>query len=250
MVGPPTTDLTLSNGNLTATRTGVAVGGNFQPAKALEFFSAPLDVYWEVTFSALNATSNNATVGIGDNSLVTNTEFVGTSTTSWNSVGLASTGLVWYNSSSTSGFSTFAAGQVVGVALHLATTGSYIAWRVGTGNWNNNAANTPATGSFALVAGVTAVPQGPAAATTNANATGDAFTATFAPPFANPPPGGFGTWDPVAASSGRRMMLIGVGQMIGWRAPLLGAAAWRVVKAVKRNGQITRRRLILPRYDE
>lgn len=48
-----------------------------------------------------------------------------------------------------------------------------------------------------------------------------------------------------ASSSSGNIPLLGVSNMIGWRAPLFGAAAWKFGKAIVKNGIIARRRLLL-----
>jgi hypothetical protein len=145
-------DITLSNGNLTATHT--AITSEDSPGYALNGYSTG-KFYWETVVNG----GTDVAVGIGTTATPVGSagsQYLGNDTTS---VGYHQSGNVVNNNALTgTAWATYSSGSRICHALDL-TNGKY--WtRVGTtGNWNNNAAGDPtnsaSAGNFSIPAGVT-----------------------------------------------------------------------------------------------
>lgn len=176
-------NLTLSNGNLTAT----ATAGGFTSLRAIASDSSGKRYYEAQLTGSINA--NNTTIGAG-NSSATLASFVGNDA---NAVGFAGSGTAFINSAGTGGLQTFTYGDTVCVAFDI---GAQKIWfRTNGGNWNNDviANQNPATGAGGLsTATMAAGPYFPMAGTDSA---GDAWTANFGgSAYAQAVPSGFVNW--------------------------------------------------------
>ena len=180
-----TAHITLSGGNLIATQNAVstteavrAVDGKTTGKYYIEF---TIGGTWAGGNSGVGIASISATLaGLLPSAALGSIYFKG--------------GTVYVNTVSQGALTAQAAANVVGVAVDL--DANLIWFRIGAGNWNGNAAYSPATGiggySTASVTtnGLLTFP----AVTLGSN--GDTVTANFgATAYANTAPTGFGTWD-------------------------------------------------------
>jgi len=184
-----TVNTTLSGGNLVATATGVG-GVLSQDVQTAGMF------YFEITIGATFASANSG-IGIcnGNAALAT----VGA--TPSNAVLLRRNGTLFIdNVSSGSVAPTLTAGNVVGVAVNLISR--MIWFRVGAGNWNNNAANDP-VGSIGGKSIAPVIPGYQSAYVVGALAqTGDTVTANFGTTaFVGTVPSGYVAGWPTGATS-------------------------------------------------
>ncbi len=168
-----TSTIALSGGNLVATSSGLGVVAATR--------SMTGNTYFEVT-----ATTLTGTLAIGFLNPSYNTASASILGTDNNGLAYKSSGAVVLNNVTLTTLATYAAGNVIGVAVDLANR---LVWfRVGAGNWNNNAGFSPVTGvggiDFSTIA---STPLLPAA---GASATGAVLTAAFTT-FANTAPTGF-----------------------------------------------------------
>jgi|SRR6185312_1592609 len=185
-------NITLTNGDLTATWNGAAGSVRSNPSKS----SGKL--YFEATHNAVRVVAG---VGLANAAYVI-TGFANTANTIYarfDSVSIQGNGT---NLGSSNNFP--AAGQIASFAVDL--TGALWWSRVQGGNWNNNAANNPATGvggiSFSYLTGPFFVFAGGAAGTT-----GEQSTLNFGGSgFVYAVPAGFQAWD--AASAQARVMVL------------------------------------------
>lgn len=178
---------TLSGGNLVATASGAA---NVRATRSLTGLS-----YFEIT-----ATTVTGTMSIGlCNYLfgVTGTSLLGVDN---NGVGFRQGGTVVLNNVTLATIQTYTTLDVVCVAVDIQNR---LVWfRTNGGNWNNNAANNPATG----VGGIdySSMNLGPLFPEVSCSATLAVFTGKFTSGFAQTPPTGFlsaDTCQAVAVSS-------------------------------------------------
>jgi hypothetical protein len=174
-------NVTLSNGNLTATAPSAA-GGVRAAAGA-----SSGKYYWECT---CNATQANEGVGMGT---ATASLTSGVSTVAF----LITSGQIYVNGSNVASGSGFSTGNVICVAVDL--TNSLIWFRVGAaGNWNNSSSNNPATGVGGVSISVLTKPLFPQVDMSGGN--GASYTANFgASTFAGAVPAGFSPWNSAAA---------------------------------------------------
>lgn len=173
----------LSGGNLVATSSGVGT------VSATRLMTGP--TYFEVTPTTLTGT---VAVGLVNRSYnMASGTILGTDN---NGIGYKSSGAVVLNNVTLSTIATYAAGNIIGVAVDLQNR---LVWfRVGTGNWNNSATANPATGSGGIDYSTMALTSlFPAA---GGNATGAVMTAAFTG-FTNTAPSGFSSVDSCQATA-------------------------------------------------
>lgn len=172
--------ITLSGGNLTATNNA---GTDASVKSTVSHASGKL--YAEVTIVA----EARGLMGAG-NASATLTNFVGSDA---NGIGLFDDGTIFLNGGNVGFAHTFAAGDIVDVALDV---GNNLIWfrPNGSGNtlWNNNAANNPATAtggaSVSTITGPFFFMDSPCNVSTT-------HTVNFgATAYAHTPPAGFGNW--------------------------------------------------------
>jgi hypothetical protein len=172
-------NVTLSNGNLTATDTS-----GTSPVRAIASHSTG-KFYYSVHLDAL---AGNGTTGIA-NSAATLGNFVGSDNNgvAYNPSG----GSVLANSAALATIQTSVQGNTVDVAVDIG--GQLIWFRTNGGNWNNSGTANPATGTGGIsFASVAAGPYFPAWA---GFAASDAVTANFgAAAYTFAAPAGFGNW--------------------------------------------------------
>ncbi len=160
--------VTLSGGNLTATGGGTNV---FQTFRATVSASSGIK-YWEITIGADGSTpAGNLGVGIANSTQIL-TAYLGQTN---NGFAYFDDGTV-YSGSLLSTFSTYAAGDVIGLAVDFGPGGGFFV-RLNGGNWNNNGAYDPciAVGGVSI-SGMAAGPYFPTATLYQLN---DALTANF-----------------------------------------------------------------------
>lgn len=178
-----TSQLGLSGGNLTMTMTG-AGDGTYHSGRGIANHTSG-SYYAEYT---VVGGASIAPIGIGSAAFTLN---AGNPTASPNAVALVSNGGgIFFNGGCDSG-DTFTTGNVVQVAVTI-SGGSGKFWaKVGSGNWNANASDNPATntGGCAFTMSGAIYPLG------TSTTTGQGFTANFgASAYAFTPPSGFGNW--------------------------------------------------------
>jgi hypothetical protein len=175
------TNLTLSNGNLTAANN--ATGGFFSVGSTVSESSGLF--YCEFT---IGPSPTNSVVGIVNSSFAVSTAiFVGDDP---NGIGFVSSGAVKINASTVSTIQTFTNGNVVSMAVDF--THQMIWFRTNAGNWNNSGTANPATNSGGISFSSVTGPNFPAVTPSAANQT---ITANFgATSYAESVPSGFGNW--------------------------------------------------------
>jgi hypothetical protein len=177
------TNTTLSGGNLVATSSGA--GG----ACSSRMLSGPS--YFEGTITTLTGTPS---IGIATSGWGTNVALQsGTGTLAY-----LATGAVQINGVTLSTIATWAQGNRIDCAVDPAN--QLIWFRVAGGNWNNNAANNPATG----VGGIdfSSMLEGSIEAAVYASLTGNVWTMVFsAAGFAGAAPSGFASIDNIGLSA-------------------------------------------------
>lgn len=179
-----TANVTLSGSNLVATSSGAAVGGGAT-------IKMTGKSYFEITCTTLTGTPR-----IG---LTTWVLFAGALGSTAASLGYASTGAVTVNNVTLATIQTFIQGNRIGVAVDPAAR--LIWFRVNNGNWNNNAANNPATGVGGIdFSSMTPDQWFPAY---GMSATGTVWTAKFSTAFTDTAPSGFSSVDSVQVAAVR-----------------------------------------------
>lgn len=176
---------TLSGGNLVATFNATASGVACTRKMTGK-------TYWEVTIGGTLANVQNVGIVNAQSNMGAGQQ-IGAGT---NGCGYAQSGAVTINGSTISTIQTFAAGNTICIACDIFN--QLIWFRVGAGNWNNNAANNPATGvggiSLATLAASGSL--GPVFPAASANSASDSATAIFASgSFTQSPPAGFSAID-------------------------------------------------------
>ena len=166
------TNVTLSNGNLTATATGASA---HRLALATPVFvSGTGKWYWEVVNTAYDCA-----VGVGNTSSNLNS-YVGSDV---NSTGLNDVGQIYYNGSYTNTGLSFGTNDVLQVALDMVN--KQIWYRVNGGNWNGSGTADPASnvGGYNLTSLLSVntnirplINQYPSGAVTNINFGASAFS--------------------------------------------------------------------------
>ena len=126
------TNVTLSNGNLTATATGASA--HRLALVTPEFVSGIGKWYWEVV-----STVDDCAVGVGNTSSNLNS-YVGSDA---NSTGINDVGQIYYNGSHTDTGLSFGTNDVLQIALDMVN--KQIWYRVNGGNWNGSGTANPAT---------------------------------------------------------------------------------------------------------
>src|SRR5512135_2625404 len=140
------TGVTLSNGNLTA----LATTNNQNSTRATDYISGSAKRYFTVTIDAvLGSPTYCPLVGLSNTSHALTTALGNDA----NSIGYRSDGVVRYNNATLTTLASFTTGSVIGIAVDYAA--GKIWFRVGSGNWNNDAAANPATNTNGLTIGAT-----------------------------------------------------------------------------------------------
>jgi hypothetical protein len=135
---------------------------------------------------------------------LTGTPQIGIASTTWdnatalgsgnNTIGYAPSGAVTNNGATLSTIAAYVQGNRIGVAVD--PVNRLIWFSVNGGNWNNNAANNPATGvggiDYSSIAGLNTM-----VAAVSASVTGNVWTMTFSTPFTGTAPGSFASMDVV-----------------------------------------------------
>jgi len=179
-------NITLSNGNLTATdiATSAWISVRSQTSHTTGKW------YWEWTLGSKG--TGEGICGFGNSSSPLSggpNAFFGCDA---NGIGLVSNGQVWKNFTPTSILATISNGDICGLAMDI---GAQLFWcRNGAGNWNGSGAANPATGSGGI-----SLPSGLASGAIFAGISvlnnGDFSTANFgASAFNQTPPSGFSAW--------------------------------------------------------
>lgn len=180
-------DITLTNGNLTATQNGGSA--NHAMGKSDTAITTAQKKYWEITVVAVATIWGS---GLVDSTAVSfpSGDFLGGFA---NTLGYYSNGEVYNNFTVIANYATFTTGDVICLAVDFANT--KIWWRVNNGNWNNNGTNDPATNTGGLSFG-------PLFTAGDVNPAYDVFTTSGqntlnagALPTAFTPPSGFTTFD-------------------------------------------------------
>src|SRR5215467_6493241 len=128
-----TAQASLSNGNLTATSTGLGGSGRAVVGPASGKF------YWEFTFTTVSQTTTGVGFGSTGAALPINVSTAG-------ATGLAGNGGMFVNGSSQASIGSRSNGDIIGVAIDI---GAKLIWYrlAPAGNWNNSAPANPATGT-------------------------------------------------------------------------------------------------------
>ncbi|BCH10451.1 hypothetical protein MesoLj131c_47090 [Mesorhizobium sp. 131-3-5] len=180
------TNITLSNGNLTATDTATAAWISVRSQTS----HSSGKWYWEWTLGSKGA--GEGCCGFGNSSSPLQggaNAFFGTDS---NGIGLISNGQVWKNFTPTSVLAAINNGDTCSLAIDI---GAQLFWcRKGAGNWNGSGAADPATASGGI-----ALPSGLASGAIFAGISvlnnTDFSTANFgASAFSQTPPSGFTAW--------------------------------------------------------
>jgi len=180
--------MTLSNGNLTVTKTG----GTWQSVRSIASFTTEL-IYFEVTYTTV--VSNYIGIGIGTASSPL-TQFPGNTADTFGAGYTSGDGTVYYNN----GGALFSPGTwavATNTACIAVNGGLKRAWfRKGpAGNWNNNVSANPALGASGIGWDYSAGSMGsaPLFAMVSLNGNGDVATVNFgATDFVGAVPAGFG----------------------------------------------------------
>lgn len=173
--------INLSNNNLTGTNSANSNNG-------MRGTVAHAAGKYYMEFTAGTITNNQWRIGIAGSTFPLNS----VTNNSTDYVQLANTGFVYWNDLQRGTVAAFVATNVIGMALDI---GNQAIWfRVNGGNWNNNAANNPATNTGGLAIGVT-FPRSwfPLWITGSIN---ESVTANFGTSaFQTAAPAGFAPWD-------------------------------------------------------
>lgn len=172
-------NLTLSNGNLTATG-GTTTG--YPGVRAVANHSSG-KYYYEAHCDL--SLSGSQQCGVGNGSAALN-NYMGSTTTT--SCGVIPSGSVLGGAGGTA--TAFTTGDTICVALDVGNNNIW--FRKGSGIWNNNAGNDPAANTGGISVSTISGPFYPMCTT---HAVGDAWTANFgATAYSQTPPSGFGNW--------------------------------------------------------
>jgi hypothetical protein len=180
-------DITLTNGNLTATDNNVPAG-NFMSVRAIASHSSG-KFYYETTTTTVGGTS--ALPGMG-NSTASLTAFLGADA---NAVSFWPSGTVDINNTIVTTIQTWATGDTVGIAVDLT---AQLIWFQTThlgvaGNWNNSGTANPATGVGGV--SISTMAAGPYFPMVMVHDTTCSHAANFgATAYTQTPPSGFGNW--------------------------------------------------------
>lgn len=172
------TNVTLSNSNLTATKTGGGIG--WKMARSTVGLTTG-KYYFESTWNEF--TGSFTGIGIGDQDASVE-NFFGSDN---NGLIMINNGDVYINGAIFTTIQSSAEGQVSGIAFDV--DANLIWFRTAGGNWNNNGAANPATG----VGGITFPGSGtfyPGIGVQTAP--NDQMSINFGPTFSGTPPAGFG----------------------------------------------------------
>jgi hypothetical protein len=180
------TEVALTNGNLTATHTttsSATAGARSTSNKTTGKF------YFEVTMS-LTHNSNGDSVGL----IASGGTYPDILNLSANCMVTEKGGNIFSNGGFAATFGSPApVGTVLGVAVDLGTRKGW--FRRGSGNWNNDAAQNPATGAGGVTVQATVAFAPVVALGGGSAAIGDSVTANFGQTaYANAAPAGFGNW--------------------------------------------------------
>jgi hypothetical protein len=180
------TNVTLSNGNLTFVAGWLAYDGVRAVASA-----SVGKKYWELTATRITTQASSIVEGIANNSLSVNGPvFLGGDS---NGIGWAGDGNVWINNAVVATIQGWSQGDVLSFAVDL---GSNMIWfRTNAGNWNNDAANDPATNTGGI--DISTLAGGPyfAFGQGGNSGQGDALTANFGgSAYTQSVPSGFSNW--------------------------------------------------------
>jgi hypothetical protein len=194
------TNVTMSNGNLTATHNNTTNDSGAMSAN----YIASGKCYFEITVTQRTGSASN-NIGI----ILSGGTFINASS-GFNTVSIFNSGGVYNHNSNVFNFPTIlATGDVVGFAIDL---NARLAWiRVNGGNWNNSGSADPATGT----GGMTFIAGSFAPFVRFATVLNDAYTGNFGQSaFAFTKPVGFASgWQ---ASSGFKLSTSFTPQMKGW----------------------------------
>jgi hypothetical protein len=147
--------------------------------------------YWELTATTITTQASHIVEGIANNSLPVNgPAFLGSN---FNGIGWAGDGAVYMNGGRAATIQGWQQGDVLSFAVDL---GSNRIWfRTNAGDWNNNAANDPATNKGGI--DTSALAGGPyfAFGEGGDSGLGDTLTANFGgSAYVQSMPSGFGNW--------------------------------------------------------
>ena len=170
--------MALSGGSLVATSSGLGTACATRTLSGL--------TYWETTITTLTGT-----VAVGIVNRFFNTASGSILGTDNNGLSFKSSGAVVLNNVTLSTIQTYVQGNVVQVAIDIQNR--LIWFNVNNGNWNNNAANNPATGVGGIDYSSMSIPQ--ILPAVSCSATGAVFTENFSGAFTYTPPSGFITPD-------------------------------------------------------
>ena len=184
-------NVTLSNGNLTATHSNTLSNSGARSAAAQGGVGK---YYFEVTVGASHGIEDSIGIARWDTDY-SNVAAANNSAIVYCNFG---SGAIWAIGSSTGKtLGAIVAGNVIGIAVDL---GNNEAWfRNGSGNWNGDAAANPVTGANGVAIPSTSAPSFVPVVTFGSTGTlsGDNFTANFGQvTYANTPPTGYSNWPP------------------------------------------------------
>jgi hypothetical protein len=174
--GQKSGNIGLSGGNLVATSTGAGGVRSDHPLSGLTYFSAVITTLTGTPqIGIASGTWDNATaLGNGSNTL-----------------GFQPNGAVRVNNVTLATIAAYVAGNRVDAAINIKDR---LAWfRVAGGNWNNNAANDPATNTGGI--DISSLVQSTMWAAVSASLTGTVWSAEFSATFTNAPPTGYQSLD-------------------------------------------------------
>lgn len=177
--------ITLSGGNLTATNS-IAGGGNFGVTRSTTSHSTgKFYIEWLISLTV----SDQCGIGLCNGTqAIASGAFMGTGSNNIGTVNNAAS--VNFNSTSLGSFAPSGPGNgdTIGMAVDLG--GGLGWWRINSGNWNNNGAADPATGTGGYSLGVT----GPFFLFCDIEASTINGTLKPGPTYSFAAPSGFGSW--------------------------------------------------------
>jgi hypothetical protein len=174
-------NITLSNGNLTATN-----GGSGDNLVRSIVSASSGKKYCEITADIKVNNGTDLGVGTGAEAL---TNWVGATADSVGWIG--GDGNIWLNSNPITGVATWTQGDTLCIAFDI--DNMRIWFRTNGGNWNNSGTANPATNTEGI--DVSALNAGPFFVMVSFRTNADQFTANFGgTAYAHAPPSGFGNW--------------------------------------------------------